>query len=280
MISWRWYAWVLSYWSCLFGVRLIAMTVVTYLMIFTEGRLQDISDVIHSNELVISGCGAFLFWLVLRGRRTQPLVRSVKNLATGLLWGAEASTAVVCAFWLTGYLQLSGVYSSEENMLWIYAGGLTRATSLAFLILVEEWLFRGILQPQATRIWRPALGVTATAVLSTLPKMIQLDLGWRQTVALFLFYAWVGLTVHRGGPVERGAGFLFGLLAVWHFVCGLPLLGLETVLTSFFQVSRATNPWLLGLTGDPLSSPVVVLIVLGAIGFEIGRQKKNLFAKA
>lgn len=273
--------------------RLLALTLITYFMMSSNTRFQDISDVLASNEIGLAGLTAvtFLFGLKL----LSPLVslsrsevislqRIQKRFVPGFLNGAVLALGFVLACILSGLYRYLGFFVQAEDGALALGNAFLRCGSLFLMVYCEEFLFRQRIL-SAFRRNMPDMGAALlTAGLYAITKSSQFDLGLMQGFTLFLLGFSLAIRAMVDGDFARGAGFWVGLLLVLHPLLSLPVLGsdVQGLWLVKFEPSllddTSTSRFLTGGAGGPLSSFTFQLILLIEI-FRVSLKNKNLLSK-
>lgn len=280
-----------SYGIWVLGFRLLILTLITYFLMSSQSRFQEISDVFGSNELALIGVSALLFVLLMR--MLNPLTstttdeiftphRFEKRFAPGFLHGAVLALGVTLAFLLSGLYRYLGFFIQFEEVPLALGSVLLRVFSLVALAYCEEFIFRHKILNYFRRHLPDAAAAVITALGYCAIKMLQFDLGVMHILTLFLLSLTLAVRTVVDGDFVRGAGFWAGLLIVFHPLLSLPLLGNEFqgVLLVKYQVAPeaegAMSRFLSGGVGGPLSSFALQILLVLDIGQGIFRNKKLL----
>ncbi|MCC7441370.1 MAG: hypothetical protein IT285_07045 [Bdellovibrionales bacterium] len=217
--------------------RMVVLTVVTYFLVNAHQglRLEDISDVFGSNEILVSGFTALCFVAVARrlgpvgaAGRSAPMFTPAlfeARFIPGFLRGSILAWAMALAFLVTGYYRYLGFYIQFEESFQALANVAARILALGLMAYCEEWLFRKQLLDYARRHLPIPAAAAIAAVAFCAVKALQFDLGLMHLTTLFLFALGAGLRSAQGGDFLYGAGFLAALLIVFHPLLGLPVFG-------------------------------------------------------
>ncbi len=277
-------AWIVAY-------RLIVLTLVTYLLMSSNARFQEISDFYGSNELVIVGFGALLYILILRflnpltSTTTEELFnpyRFEKRFIPGFLHGAVLASGVTLAFLLSGLYRYLGFFIQFEEAPLVLASVCLRIAALGALAYCEEYLFRQKIMNRFRRHMPDLYAAGLAAVAFCALKALQFDLGVSHLLTLFLLSYALAIRALVDEDFVRGAGFWTGLLIVFHPLLGLPVMGndFQGVLLVKYQGSSeahdGTARLLTGGLGGPLSSVALQLLLAFDIIQGILRNKKIL----
>ncbi|HTL12286.1 MAG TPA: hypothetical protein VL588_07350 [Bdellovibrionota bacterium] len=216
--------------------RLAVLTLMTYFLVNAHQglRLEDISDVAGSNEILVVGFTALAFVAVLR--RLSP-VSGGKGLVglspamfetrfvPGFLRGSILAWAFALAFLLTGYYRYLGFYIQFEESVLALATVAARIAALGCMVYCEEWIFRRRFLDHARAHLPPLPAAALTAAVFCAVKALQFDLGVMHLATFFLFALAAGLRSIKTNDFLYSAGFWAALLIVFHPLLGLPILG-------------------------------------------------------
>jgi hypothetical protein len=272
--------------------RLLVLTFVTYFLMASNAKFQDISDAYGSNEIVIIGIGSFLFILFLRflhpltSTTTDEIFtpqRFEKRFVPGFLHGAVLAVFVAAAFLLSGLYRYLGFYIQFEEAPLALVGILLRVAALFALAYCEEFIFRYKVMFALRREVPDLYAAGLTALLYCGVKLLQFDLSWMQLITLFLISFALSIRTISDGDFMRGAGYWAGLLIVLHPFLSLPILGNEFqgILIIKYQgdiEAAGTSRFLTGGIGGPLSSFALQLLFLIDVLQGIYRNKKILLS--
>lgn len=288
-------------------VRLFILTLITYFLMSDETRLQDISEVFGSNEILIAGFSSLSFLIFLR--ILYPLFQAVttrelrfsqfqSTFVPSCIRGVLLGLAIPTAYLLTGYYRFLGYFIQFDEVIIALGSFGLRAMILLVMVYCEEFIFREKVLKKLIPYMHPLHAVWVTALCYCLIKFVQFDLGIMQSGTLFLLSIILGLRAVRLKTFVSGAGFLVGLLVVLHPVLGLPIFGSEFsgifliqyrsameeymgVLGGFFsslsmKTDARTALFITGGIGGPLSGFALQLVFVVQIFRELLRQKKSL----
>ncbi len=273
------------------GFRLLTLTLLTYFLISSNSSFQDISDSYSANELTLLGLGtlAYIFLLLalhpVTSTTKEELVsgyRLEKHFIPGILQGSILAVSLVTAFLIAGYYSYVGFFIQLEGVPLAVLSIALRTLALLGLVIGEEYLFRQRIQNHLRGAYPDFTSVLLTSILYSLLKFFQLDLGWVQSLTLFLLSVSLGLRALENVDVLRGAGYWAGMLLVFHTLLSLPVLGsdFQGVLTVKYLLQSDTSGdgarWLTGGLGGPLSSIGLQLILTFNIASHLVRNKKLL----
>ncbi len=274
--------------------RLLALTLITYFLLGSQPRFQDITDTFAANEIILMSVasltfviGLLLFRPLTTTTRAELITtqRIKKRFAPGLLGGFILGAGVILAFVVSGnYRQLGSLLQSDEAPLSLL-GIFLRTMAILVLVYVEEYLFRHKVLSVLRRDWSDIPAALICAGLFCALKQLQFDLGWMQTATLFLVALTLGLRAEVEGDFARGAGFWAALLVLFHPLLSLPVLGSD--FQGLFLVRYEPAPgteaeifrFLTGGAGGPLSSFALQLL-LGAEALQVYSRNKKILSKA
>lgn len=278
-------AWILVF-------RLLVLTFITYFLISSNSRFQDISEAYGANEISLMGLSSLLYLVFLT--RLNPLTsttfdviftpqRFERRFAPGFLHGAVLALALTLALLLTGLYKYLGFLIQIEEAPLAVASILIRIATLGTLVYCEEFIFRQKILNYFRR-WIPDFtAVLVTAIVYCIIKGLQFDLGLMHYITLFLVSVNLGLKSMIDGDFTRGAGFWAAILIVLHPFLSLPVFGSDfqgIVLVKFLDPSESgtqTFRVLTGGAGGPLSSFLLQLIFAIDIAQHIFKNKKVLW---
>jgi hypothetical protein len=206
--------------------------------------------------------------------------RLEKRFAPGFLHGLILASGVAFAFLLSGLYRYLGMLIQLEEASLAIGNILLRIFALGVLAYCEEFIFRykimGFLRKELPDTYAVILASTAYCGI----KMLQFDLGLMQIFSLFLLATCLGVRTVVDGDFSRGAGFLAGLLIVFHPLFSLPIFGNEFpgVMLIKYQATldHTTSRFLTGGVGGPLSSFALQFLLLVDLLQSLIRNKKIL----
>jgi hypothetical protein len=287
-------AYAVSYSVWVLGFRLVVLTLITYALMSSNSRFQDISDAFAANELVLVGLGSLIFVVFLRLLNPMTSIstdeiftshRFERRFAPGFLSGAVLASGVVLAFLMSGLYRYLGFFVQFEEAPLAVANVGLRVLTLGCLAYCEEFVFRhklmGMLRSRMPDVW----AAVAIALLYCGVKALQFDLGLMHLISLFLLSLALSVRTVVDGDFARGAGFWTGLLVVFHTLLSLPVFGNEFqgVLLIRYQNliegESGTARFLTGGAGGPLSSFALQLIFVLDIAQGIYKNKKLFIRK-
>jgi len=216
--------------------RLFILTVLTFFLVPQSPRLEDISEVISANEILIAGTASLSYLILIQFLHPIVLIGkgqifTWKHFGTsyipGLIRGAVLAGGILLAFKLAGLYEFLGVFLNIEDTLVVVGSVGTRILAVIALVYCEEFLFRGKILGLLREHFHDLQACVAISILYCLIKWIQFDLGIMQTLTLFLISIALSLSVVNKQHFTLGAGFLAGLLLVFHPLAGQPILGTD-----------------------------------------------------
>lgn len=273
--------------------RLLALTFITYFLLGSSPRFQDITDVFGANEITLMAIAAVLFvaGLVLFRPLTSTsrsevvsFQRLQRRFFPGLLGGTILGVGTIIAFVLSGNYRFQGLLLQADEGPWSLATAGLRALSITLLVYCEEFLFRQKLLSALRRDVADIPAAVLCAVLFCAVKQLQFDLGWMQTATLFLATLALGLRAEVEGDFARGAGFWAALLVLFQPLLSLPVLGSD--FQGIFLVRYEPSPGiqadlfrlLTGGAGGPLSSFGLQLL-LAAEAWQVYRRNRKILSR-
>jgi len=275
-------------WNYLF--HLVALTLLTYFLSRGGTRLGELSELLASNQILLTGlsAGSFIFLLVRLGPLTHisasEFITSFNfenEFYPAFLKGTLLGSLWVFIFLAGGIYKYLGFFVQSETP-WIATFNLIlKVISLFFLIYVDAYVFQekfiALLKGKAS----PLRSILLSAGLFSLGKMIAFYLGWSYLVSLLLLGIALGLrSLTRG--FRNGAGLLFGFLFVTHALFSLPLLGNDNqgiILLRYQFHWDVDAPWvrlICGGAGGPVAGVLFQAALVIEIVFRFVRQKKTL----
>lgn len=278
-----------SYTMWVLGFRLLVLTLITYFLMSSNSRFQDISEVFGANELMLIGLGSLVFVLLLKW--LNPLTSTTsdeiftryrfnKKFLPGFLKGSALGLGLTVALVVTGLYRYLGFLIQADEAPLALASFLLRASALLSLAYCEEFIFRHKIM-NSLRTYMPDLAAgILTALFYCGVKALQFDLGISQLLTLALLGLSLSIKTIADGDFVRGAGFWAGMLIVFHPLLSLPVLGSEFQGLTLvgYQVSDddGTGRFISGGLGGPLSSFSLQLILILDIAQGIYKNKKIL----
>ena len=289
------------------GFRLLILTFITYSLMTApaveqSGRLRDISELFSANEILIVGLSAVCFIILLRQLYplTQTAVEEVfspRRFETlffpGVLQGAVLALGLTLAFLLSGYYRYLGFFIQPEDITWVLFSVLLRVGALGCMVYCEEYLLRhkilGYLKDKVPAFY----AIIVVSLIYCCIKAMQFNLGVMHFFTLFLLSFVLGLRAKSSGDFVAGAGFLAGLLIVFHALLGFPIFGDEfsgivlikyqgspSELFSMLEgggdsIDSRTALFITGGIGGPLSSFALQFFLLLQIGYLLYPRRES-----
>ncbi|MGZ3688144.1 MAG: hypothetical protein ACXWP5_08690 [Bdellovibrionota bacterium] len=296
---WLWKAtgWLVGYGVWIQSFRLLVLTLITYILMSSSPKFQDITETFSSNEISLTAISAILFLALARWlnplsaasrERLFTQERLEKRFLPGFLHGSVLASGVVLAFLVSGVYRFLGFFVQvEEAPLAIVSIAVRFGVIFAF-VFCEEYFFRQkILSYLRTKM--PDLGAAALLALACAAiKALQFDLGLMQLITLLLVSLALGIRACVENDFARGAGFWCAMLIVFHPLLSLPIFGSEfsgillikyqagTALGAGLDTHSLTTRFVSGGVGGPLSSFAFQLVLLLDIIRSVLRNKKSL----
>jgi hypothetical protein len=282
---------LIAYSAWTLGFRLIALTLITYFLMASGAKFQEISDTFAANEIGVIGLSSALFvglmrWLnPLTSTTTEEIFsphRFEKRFGPGFLQGATIALALTLVYLMVGIYSYNGFFVQPDTPALGFLNLALRALALGVMVYCEEFLFRRKILGHFKRSLPDLQAVLATALGYCLIKAFQFHLGTMHLITLFLAATVMGLRSLEEGDFTKSAGQWAGLLIVCHALLSLPIFGneLQGVLLVKYQIGAdadlGTPRFLTGGLGGPLSSFVLQLILAIDVLRNILKNKKIL----
>lgn len=272
-----------AYWLWLFFAHLIGLSLVTYGMISSSPKFNEIADLYFTNSWTVQGWAAGLFLLLniglTVGRPAQWLEFNRNHLKTKILpmvlrTAAGALIWVLLTHWLTPSQFLGPGFSWEEG-LWATLIFVSRTVAWIGWACGEEWIFRKVLLERArSHFAKHRLGdwaaIGITTALWVLTRCWGYHLGVNQTLTLVLLGTILGLRASRGGSYLEGAAIVGVAAAIFQVLFSIPVLGQD--FTGAWIIKYRSGELLQlvsGGAGGPLSSAAIQLALIGWILFKL-----------
>ncbi len=277
------------YSSGMLAFRLISLTLVTYLLMSSGAKFQEISDTYAANELIVVGLGALLFVCMLRwlnpltSTTTEEIFspyRFEKRFAPGFLQGATLASALTFAFLLSDAYAYLGFFIQADSTALAIGGVVIRILAIICMVYCEEFLFHSKILNSFRSQVSELQALVFTSLLYCAIKSFQFHLGLMHLATLFLISFWLGIRSVADGDFSKSAGLWAGILVTFHALLSLPILGNETqgILLLRFKIGTdgdlGATRFLTGGSGGPLSSFILQLIILVDIGRHIFKNQK------
>jgi len=282
----------LAYLSWNAAFRLIVLSIVTYFMSRSGSTFGEISETTNTNLILVCGIASFSFLVVLT--QLNPIATVARSeIITGHLienrfYPAFLRGAVfACLFAFTGlvagYYKYVGFFVQSDAPAIAVFGLIFRATSIMFMVYVDEFIFRSRFMAHIRDGAHPFRSIVLCGLFYTLSKSLEFHLGLAHLVTLALLGTALSVRSYFHRNFAEGAGLLAGFLMIAHCAFSLPIFGNESqgiVLLRYdfrLDVDVPTIRFLTGGLGGPLSSVVVQLFILADIVRNIYREKKSLW---
>ncbi|OFZ84170.1 MAG: hypothetical protein A3K03_08315 [Bdellovibrionales bacterium RIFOXYD1_FULL_44_7] len=282
-----------SYLTWVFAARLLVVTVITYFLMFSGSKFQEISDVYAANEIAAMGFASLLYILLLTLLSPLTLVtrdeiiswnKLHRRFAPGVIYGSVLALGVVVAFLASGLYRYFGFFiQSDEGILAVFNVAI-RGLAIVCFVFCEEYLFRYKILNQVRSKLSDIYAIIVVALLYCLIKAVQFDVGSRQMITLFLVSLALAIRSIVDGDSSRGAGFWAAILVVFHVFLGLPVFGNEFQGIFLVKYQGATDVvadsgtarFLTGGVGGPLSSFALQILLLFDVMQGFFKHKKTL----
>ncbi len=277
----------------------------TYFLMSQTTPLQDISEFFETNEIVISSVSSLLFvtllcWLFPLSKTRREDVICPKDLlrysVPGLLNGSAIGLGLVFALLLGGYYNYWGIFIQSEETIIATITVIFRSLAVVVLVYCEEFLFRKKFIELLSRSFPPLWCAFLSAVAYCFLKSLQFDLGIMHLITIFLIAFRLGILSVSGWSFTRGAGYLAGLLLIFHPIMGMPIFGND--FSGIFYLKYAgiegevsgllaqtigqktdsrTALFLTGGIVGPLSSFAFQAILIAQLALVFVREKKTIW---
>ncbi len=255
---------LIGYILCFWAVRLLFITLTTYVYMRSQESIQKVEIVVHANIILAYGISAFLFIVILHMMFPITKTRfsdvfSLNALRTYYVPNAlpGLTLALVLVFgsligkhfhWLGIYLKFDEIFFSIVSVLSFSAGAFV-------LITVEEYIFRQVLEKRFRGFLSTIPFLLFSTALYLIIRGLQFDLTWLEAVNLGIFNYILSNLAKQENHHLASASFAATYWVILHTLFGLPFLGHDT-------------PGLLLLR--PISHPSVSLLSGGDRGPENG----------
>jgi hypothetical protein len=266
---------VISYagWSLL--VHFLSLTFITYSVSNPNTRLQDINDVLYSNQVSLTGLGTFIFVILLW--RLHPITsiqgsdifrreRFENFFIPGFLRGASYSGFLLLSFIIFGFYRCLGYFIQMSAVSLDIANITFRMLALSLLAYSEEFLFHSKLVGYFKNHLPNWLSAQVIAIFYCCIKLLQFDLGIMHVITLYILSLNLFYRAQRSGNFEKGAGYWTACLIVFQPLASLPIFGNE--FSGILIVKPSVEHFsdevrlLTGGPGGPLSSLGFQLLLL------------------
>lgn len=254
--------------------KLVALTLVTYLMVSSEAQFHEIADFFDAYEIPLFALSSYLFLQFLRALR--PLKRPAQEeLASryrlqnryfpGLIHGMVLAFGFTFALFLSEQYRYLGFFVQFDEAPLALGTLLLRTGSLCVMIYCEEYVFRQKILTPLRVAYGDITAIFLTAFLYAAFKDHQFDLGTQMTLSLFWISLGLGVRSVMEGDFTRAAGVWTGLLVFFHSGFSLPVFGDEFQgLVMFKYEAQSSSHFmsriLTGGNGGPLASLALLFI--------------------
>jgi membrane protease YdiL (CAAX protease family) len=274
--QWRPLGFVAGYIVCFWLIRLIILTLVTFTFIrsdaMSSSSLQRIGDAARANQVLTYGFSALFFVVILE--LMQPLTRTrIKQVfdltqlkrisgASGL-GGFILGLVLIAGSTLGGHMSFLGFFMRFDEVVVSIASGALFAGALLVLVLVEEYLFRKVLEPFLDDHFGPLVSVAVSCIVYVGIKASQFDFGqgtsWWITAAnlLLMNINLSGIARNERTPLASGA-FLATYLVLVHILFGLPFMGQD--MPAIFLLRGSSDEGLGQILSGGLQGPEAGLV--------------------
>lgn len=222
--------------------RLLILSLVAYFLHSgspSPVKFEEINDSVLSSQLSFFGIAALGFVALVLS--IQPIslterwneafspARVENRFLPAFFGGAALAGGLVLLFIVLGEYQYIGFYIAFEELPGTLLSIALRIASLALLVYCEEFIFRHKITRYLRGPERSARNDLITAGLVAVAycavRDLQFDLGISQLATAFLLSLALSLRRKRSGDFTRGAGFLAGVVIIFHPLLSLPILG-------------------------------------------------------
>ncbi len=292
-------------------MRLVFLSILTYLLSGKKTGFQEINDIASATQLPVLAVSALIYATIRRFRSkdtNQEFFKALRGGLTPFLKGMLRAITLSLIFLyistLTGHSKFFGTYFEVDDFVWLLIGTAIRIFSVITLVLIEEYLFRFIFFQKARELLNVKAAIAVTTLFYVVAKGAQFSIGPNQVLTLMLFSLFLCLWVIEKESFVRGAGYLAGWILVVHILFSLPIMGIEQngvwiikAITPISSVADAgsldffTQSWfslesmnnlifrlVTGGPGGPFSSITVQAILAAELIFIGLRIRKLLFS--
>jgi hypothetical protein len=279
---------VLSYCAWILFVRLVTLTLITFLMISPTSRFQDISEAFSSTEVSMMGICALLFVCLIYWLNPMTMVQRYeivsrphleRQFLPGILNGIFAASFFVFALSLVGIYQNLGYLIRLQDAPFELGNIVLRMAILAIFVYFEEFIFRYQLFRYLPDQVSEVVTVTGIGIIYCLIKNVQFNLSILQTVTLFLVSSALCFRTLSGEGFSKGAGIWAGILIIFHPLLSLPIFG-NSFSGILLMKPEGGFRFLTGGLGGPLSSIGFQLLLILDIARSMLKQRTPVFVKA
>ena len=280
------------YLACYWIVRVLFVSLLTYISIGPGTKLGDLSDSLSTHELTIASLGAIIF--IFGSMALYPLVvlpRSkflqrtffVPYYFRSVTQGAWLALVFCVLFVILNVYRYLGFFIHYEGAPFALLALFVRLGFLVAMVYCDEFFFREQILGRFLYQGKSALTLAAvvTSIFFVILRKIQFDIGWMHAITLFLIGIRLSIFRVRHQSFVHGAGWLTGMLVMFHVFFGLPIFGVEfpgVLLLKYSEPLNATRIDILmtGSLGGPLSSLLLQGYLLSTILWQARRNKSMM----
>jgi hypothetical protein len=264
--TWVRYSWLIhaitltgAYAFWVWIVRLLTLSLITYFTISPNTHFQDINDAFSSNEVSLMGFSATLFvflyyqFRLMSSFQLNELINQEKidkSFVPEFAKGALIIGGLVLLFILFGAYRYLGYYIQFDEAPLEIANVLLRMITLVGFAYCETFIFYDRIQKKLLGHIPNLLAANLIAMTYCGIKLLQFDIGWMQSLTLYLLSLSLYFRSHYYKNFARSAGFLAAVLVISHPILSLPIFG--NLFSGMFIVKYQTQAWVRELVwGDP-----------------------------
>ena len=285
-------SYVFTYLLWILGFRLVALTIITWVLMSSGAKFQEISDTSAANEMIVVGLGSLLFVCVLRwlnpltSTTTEEIFspyRFEKRFAPGFLQGATLAVGLTLAFLLSGVYRYLGFFIQSDSTPLAIVGVFVRVLAVVAMVYCEGFIFNHKILNHLRNHLTDIQSILIVAAAWCLVKTFQFHLGFMHFITLLLISLCMGFRTVAEGDFCKSAGLLAGLLIVFHPLLSLPVLGNEAqgVVLIKYQIGSDADlgiiRYLTGGSGGPLSSLALQVLLAIDVIQSVLKNKKLTF---
>jgi len=273
-------------------INVLNLSFVTYFLMSSQTRFDQIGELFSTQRLFFVGFGAFAFVIllwILRPFATSPWAdlftrtRLERHFFPGLSKGIIIGAGIAITFWLTGFYRYLGIIVDLSNFPQEAIKGSSKIVAITLFVLAEEYIFRKKILGFLLREHSVGVSVAISAVLYCIVKGIQFDLGILDYLSLILVGLLLGVTSYFSGDTLKGSGMWIGILVVFHPVLSLPIFGIQgsgIMLLKYSyenQIFDWTLRFLTGGIGGPISSFSFQFVLAVNVSYLYVKNRSSLF---
>ena len=262
----------------------LSLTFATYLLGSSRSSLQEINDVIFSNQVSLNGFSAYLFVILLW--RLHPVTHTswaeifdkgrFENIFIPAFFrGFGIAGLLVLITILQGTYQYLGV-SIQFNTSPLETLNLVfRMIALAVWTYSEEFLFRYKLVNYLKNQIPPWIGAQWITLAYCGIKLLQFDLSGMQFMTLYLLSLNLTYRSYRTGFFEQGAGYWAASLIAIQPLASLPLFGSDF---SGILIVKPSEQWSFltgGLEGPTAGFIIQLLLLIDLLRSMLRKRRPN-----